>query len=307
MNPMTANKVQLDGVEVYASGLTQHARRAAYCDFLLPVTTANQKAALREFARVGPLDKYRGLHVSGIADLSFLAEFPDLLYLEIVDQPKVKLQPLAGLPNLRGLRIETPGTGIDFSWFPLLEVFVGDWHADNVQMQRCRELRELRVWGLRPKSADLTVLAGMVRLEQLEITKTNLTSLAGIETLEDLRICKIAYAPELTSMAALGGGELQLRELDLSHAKKIQSYEPIAACRWLRNLKLSSCTPLADLHWLAPLQRLEFLSFVDTNVVSGDLTALLDLPELRYAGSMDKRHYDPRIDVLNEQLARRHA
>lgn len=300
-------KVELDGVKVYASWLTQRSYRAAYCDFLLPVTAANQKETLRKFARAGALGKYRGLQVSGIADLSFLAEFPDLLYLEIIDQPKVKLHPLAALQNLRGLRIETPGTEIDFAWFPLLEVFVGDWHADNVHLQRCRELRQLRAWGFKPKSKDLTELASIVRLEWLTLTKTNLASLAGIESLEDLRTLEIAYAPELKSLLALSSGEVQLRELDISHAKKIASYEPIQKCRWLRSLKLSSCAPLADLNWLTPLQRLEFLSFVETNVESGDLQPLLKLPELRYAGSMDKKYYRPRIDELNKQLDRRHA
>ena len=58
------------------SWLTQRAYRAAYCDFLLPVTPGNLKNALAEFAKVGPLGKYRGLHISGIADLSFLGSFP---------------------------------------------------------------------------------------------------------------------------------------------------------------------------------------------------------------------------------------
>jgi hypothetical protein len=300
-------KLQLDGVDVCSSWLTQRAYRAAYCDFLLPVTAANKKEALRTFAGSGTLGKYRGLQVCGIADLSFLAEFPDLLYLEIINQPKVKLHPLAGLANLRGLRIETPGSGIDFAWFPLLEVFVGDWHADNVHLQRCRELRQLRAWNFKPKSKDLTELAGIVRLEWLALTKTNLASLAGLESLEDLRTCDIAYAPELLSLSALNAGDLQLRDLELSHAKKIASYEPLSVCRWLRSLKLSSCAPLKDLNWLAPLERLEFLSFVETNVESGDLTPLLKLPELRYAGSMDKKHYRPRIDELNKELQRRHA
>jgi hypothetical protein len=300
-------KVELDGVPVYASWLTQRSYRAAYCDFLLPVTAGNKQEVLRKFARSGALGKYRGLQVSGIADLRFLAEFPDLLYLEIVNQPKVKLQPLAGLQNLRGLRIETPGTGIDFGWFPLLEVFVGDWHPGNVNLERCRELRQLRAWGFKPKSKDMTELAGIVRLEWLALTKTNVASLTGLESLEDLRTCEIAYAPELVSLSALGDGDLQLRDLSLSHAKKIASYEPIAACRWLRGLKLSCCAPLEDLNWLAPLERLEFLSFVETNVESGDLTPLLELPELRYAGSMNKKNHRPRIDELNNQLQQRHA
>ena len=42
------------------------------------------------FKRQGALGKYRGLRISGIADLGFLAEFPLLLYLEVLDQKVAK-------------------------------------------------------------------------------------------------------------------------------------------------------------------------------------------------------------------------
>jgi hypothetical protein len=48
-------------------------------------------------------------------------------------------------------------------------------------------------------------------------------------------------------------------------------------------------------------------SFVGTNVEDGDLTPLLELPSLRYAGSMDKKHFTPRIGKLNEMLQGRGA
>lgn len=300
-------KLLLDGTEVVSSGLTQRSYRAAACDFLLRVTPQTKAAALTEFAKVGALAKYRGLRIAGIADLSFLSDFPDLLYLELVDQPKLKTAPLQALSNLRGLSIETPGSGIDFGWFPLLEVFVGDWHPDNKNVQHCRELRTLQTWNFKPESKDLSELAHIVRLERLLLVKTNLESLQGIESLEDLRYCEISYAPQLRSLSALAAGELQMRELSLSHAKNIEDYHPIASCRWLRNLRLSTCAPLPDLKWLEPLRHLEFLSFVETLAIDGDLRPLLQLPELRYAGSMDKRNYTPRIDDLNKQLEARFA
>lgn len=298
-------KILLDGTAVADSWLTQRSYRAAYCDFLLPLTPKTKTAALAEFRRVGDLGKYSGLRISGIADLSFLSDFPDLLYLELVDQPKIKTAPLQALNNLRGLRIETPGTGIDFGWFPLLEVFVGDWHPDNKNVQQCRELRTLQAWNFKPESKDLTELAHIVRLDRLKLVKTNLESLRGIETLEDLRHCEIAYAPQLRSLSALAEGEHQLRELSLSNAKNIEDFRPIAGCRWLRTLKLGTCAPLPDLKWLEPLRRLDSFAFVETNVADGDLRPLLQLPELRYAGSMDKKHYNPRIDELNRQLQAR--
>jgi hypothetical protein len=297
--------LRLSDVKVCDSFLTQRAFRAAYCQWLLPINAKNQKEMLAHFANVGVYGPYSGLKVAGIADLSFLADFPNLLYLEVVDQKKVNLAPLQKLENLRGLRIETPGTGLDFSSFPHLEVLLGDWHIDNRNLAACQELRQLRTWGFKPKSTDLAELAGLTRLEWLALTKTSIESLAGIEPLEDLRYLDIAYAPQLESLAALGTGDMQLRELNFSNAKKIDSYEPIAALRWLRRLWLSSCAPCANLKWLQGMQRLDFFSFVETNLEDGDLKPLLDLPSLRYVGTMPKKHYNLHVDKLNEQLGQR--
>jgi hypothetical protein len=299
--------LELDGTKVILSGLTQSTARAAPCELLLPITPKTKNDALAHFQSVGTHGKYSGLHVSGKVDLSFLADFPNLLYLEIVDQPKVNTAPLQALRNLRGLHLETPGSGLDFSWFPELEIFKGDWHPDNQRLSACRQLHRLHLWNFKPRSKDLQELAGIVRLEQLSLIKTTVESLQGIETLTDLRQCEISYAAQLQSLSALETEELQLRDFSISKAKAIVEYRPIAACRWLRNLWLSSCAPLSDLSWLLPLQRLEFISIVETDLASGDLTPLLKLPELRYVGSMDKKHYKPRIDDFNEQLNARFA
>lgn len=297
--------LRLEGVEVFSSSLTQRSHRAAACEFLLPVTKQNKEATLAEFARVGPLGKYDGLHISGIADLSFVSDFPNLLYLEVVDQAKVDPTPLHALENLRGLKLEMPGKGLDFAHFPLLEVFVGDWHADNKNLAACHELRQLRCWGFRPASGDLSEVVGITKLEWLGLTKTGIRSLGGVEQLEDLRYLEVAYAPHLESLQALAVRELQLRQLEISHAKKILSYEPIATLPWLRHLKLSACAPLPSVAWMKGMSRLDFFSFVETNLEDGDLQALLKLPSLRYVGTMPKKSYNVHVDLLNKQLEER--
>jgi len=297
--------LRLEGIEVRIGGLTQRSFRARSCELLLPITARNQREMLAHYTKVGVYGTYDGLHVSGVSDLSFLSDFPDLLYLEVVDQQKVNVAPLQCLENLRGLRLETPGTGLDFSSFSHLEVFVGDWHPENRNLAHCQELRSLRTWGFKPKSEDLADLTGLTRLERLNLTKTGIHSLAGIEQLEDLRYLEIAYAPRLESLTALATGDLQLRELHLSHAKNVESYEPVTALSWLRRLWLSSCAPLANLKWLSGMSRLDFFSFVETNLIDGDLKPLLNLPRLRYVGTMPKKHYNLHVDKLNEQLEQR--
>ena len=294
--------LQWDGTEVCFSALRHRAFKASPCGFLLPVTSANKDEAIAELRRVGTFGPYSGLKISSIADLNFLKEFSDIRYLEVVDQKRIDTQQLDSLYNLRGLRIETPGAGIDFSWFPKLEIFFGDWHADNRNLVHCHELRTLKIWQFKPRSTDLSDLADAPRLESLDIVKSDIASLAGIEALEDLRFVEIAYAPKLTSLDALTGTDCGIREIGLETVKNVASYQPLASLPYLRRLRLFKCAPMPDLKWTAGMNRLDQFSFVETNVEDGDLSPLLDLPKLRYVGTMDKKHYNYKSERFNELL-----
>ena len=297
----------LDDVKVIASDLSQWPFRAAPSYFLLRVTPANKKAALTAFKKAGQLGKFSGLHITGVHDLSFLEDFPLLLYLEVADVKRVNTRQLDCLGNLRGLRLESPGAGIDFACFPNLEIYSGDWHVDNNNLKTCRDLRRLHLWHFSPRSLDLSVLRGMPRLEELKLIQTTINSLSGVETLEDLRFLKVAYAPKLESLDAFLGHDLQVRELTLEKTKKIESYDPILSLSYLRLLRLSDCPPMQNLKWIVGMKRLDFFAFVDTDVKDGDLSPLLSLPELRYVGTADRRHYNYKMGALNELLTQRHA
>jgi len=62
---------------------------------------------------------------------------------------------------------------------------------------------------------------------------------------------------------------------------------------------------MPDLKWTRGMDRLDMFSFVETNVEDGDLSPLLELPTLRYVGTMDKKHYNYRFEEMNEILEQR--
>lgn len=189
----------------------------------------------------------------------------------------------------------------------MLEVFVGDWHPDNRGVEHADELRQLRAWKFRPESRDLASIARATRLEWLQLVQTSIESLYGVGQLEDLRYLEVAYAPKLTTLDALGAARSEVRELKLERANRIESYEPLSAVPFLRRVQLIGCAPMPDLQWTQGMDRLDFLSFVDTNVLSGDLTPLLDLPALRNVGTLDERHYSHKGAELNALLQERWA
>ncbi|MHC4604115.1 MAG: hypothetical protein ACYS6W_12380, partial [Planctomycetota bacterium] len=81
--------LRLDKIEVCTSFISQKCYRAAFCDILIKVTPGNKNKALKEFRRTGATGMYSGLSICGIDDLSFLKEFPLLLYLEISNRKPV--------------------------------------------------------------------------------------------------------------------------------------------------------------------------------------------------------------------------
>ncbi len=296
---MSRKTLMLGGVEAVAPILSRRVGDAAPCQLLGVVRKKPTRQLLASLAEDLDGGSISGLAVFDVPDISFLREFPTLRYLELRSSSKIDVSPLAQLDNLRGLHLEKPGGGLDFSAFPHLEEFVGDWHPHNTGLERA-SLRVLRVWGYKPKANDLRDLANLRDLATLSVIQTSITSLAGVESLEDLRELTVAYAPKLTSIEALGS--LGIREIDFERLKAVNSYQPLARLAHLKKLKLTGCAPIPDLKWISEHPRLAFFSFVDTDLVSGDMTPLLSVPRLRYVGTLDKRHYSHKSDALNEQL-----
>ena len=294
------------GFSIRLSELTQRPYRAVLCDVLLIVTRKNRKEVLAEFARSEATCRmtYSGLRTEGVDDLAFLKDFPSLRYLEIAGPAPTDLRPLESLSNLRGLMIESPPCGLDFACFPQLEVFTGSWHSENRGVAAARELRRLHIGKYVAKTRDFSALAGSIRLEELHLTQTPIQSLDGLQTLEDLRYLDLAYAPKLSSLEAFTNGGDGLREIAFQKLPAIASYQPLAALHRLRRLKLSSCAPMPDLRLTEPLRQLDFFTFVETNVIDGDMTPLLRLPALRTVNTGQKRRYNLTSDEVIARLAK---
>lgn len=296
---------EIDGAPLIRSILSLRSNRAAPCGQLLDVRPDTLDRSLELLAQHGSHgDAFSGLSIRGIKDLEFLREYPGLLYLEIEDVPGKALRCIESVSNLRGLRLQSPKRGIDFSCFPQLEELVGDWHRDNGGITRCQELRTLRTWGFRSEQPGLSSLAGCVRLERLELVRPEIKSLEGIEVLEDLRYLTVAHAAKISDLTPLASSAVDLREIKFENLKNIADYAPLASIRKLRRLQVFKCAPMNDLDWTEGMDYLDFFSFVETKVLSGDLKPVLALPRLRYAGAGNRRDYSHSDNELNELLER---
>lgn len=278
--------------------------RSAPCDLLLVINPNNLKEAIHELKQ-SEFTYYSGIRLENIDDLEFLTEFPLLLYLEVISDKPVNIAPIESLHNIRGLHIADPKNGLDFNKFPHLEIFIGKWHEKNQNLESCRDLRSILISNYNSKTKDFSELKNIVRLENLDIICSNIESLKGIETLKDLKNLMIAYAPKLKNISDIT--KTNLREIEFANVKKIEDYRFLSNLEYLRKIILDNCADIEDINWISYLNNLDFFTFMKTNIVDGDLDSLLHLPNLRYVGSFNKKHYNLKIEEINKQLSELHS
>jgi len=81
---------------------------------------------------------------------------------------------------------------------------------------------------------------------------------------------------------------MQLECLVLDHCPGIADVEELAACPELKEFLYLKCRPLQSLSFLNLIKPLELFTFMETNVIDGDMRPLL---RLKYSGFDNKRHY----------------
>lgn len=185
----------------------------------------------------------------------------DVLGLRVLPTGKSNVQTLGGLECLSGLerlRITSDEDTLDLK--PLA------WLSN---------LRQLRLDLTTGQVADLTPLAGLHNLEQLDLTAVqveDLTPLAGLRKLQVLELMGTRVV-DLKPLAGLAN----LERLDL-RSTQVVDLEPLAGLTNLRRLNLRS-TRVVDLEPLAELHSLRRLDLGGAPVV--DLRALAGLHNLR--------------------------
>lgn len=96
--------------------------------------------------------------------------------------------------------------------------------------------------------------------------------------------------------------------LEFLHINNSKKYSPTNELYQLKNLKvlrLTTCGPLENLNFLHEFPNLIEFGFVQTNVLNGDLSPLLEHPTLRRAAFLDRRHYRHKFEQIDKVLESR--
>jgi hypothetical protein len=178
----------------------------------------------------------------------------------------------------------------------------GEWKA-FCRSPRNGALRYLFVMHHKSDDGGLGNLNVPARLTYLELLSSNARNIGalpvGLRRLELHRCVKLETARGLASSCP------ELRYLHVSTSRKFHDLPELLNLQKLEVLCLNACGDLPDLKFLAEFSHLRDFRFVDTNVIDGDLSPLLRLPNLEYVGTLDKKHYSHSAAEIKAAIAAR--
>jgi Leucine-rich repeat (LRR) protein len=232
----------------------------------------------------------------GSMDLSFLESYPELLGLHLVgvvpEHCNINFDKIHCLSNLKYLRIEGSylKDEIRFEAFPDLEEASVDWRQKAKSVFHSVKLKILVIDHYKGK--DLSAFSHLTNLEELSLLNSPLESLNGIEKLTKLKKIRFGNLRKLTTVSELAS-LTNLEELWIEGSRKIQSIDAVANLINLKVLNFSDSGDIETIKPIAKLNKLERIIFSgSTNIVDGDLTPLLNRPNIVIALPR-RKHYFP--------------
>ena len=259
----------------------------------------NAPITVEEMERLGKLDARN----RGIRDLTGLQFATNLIRLNLRDNQISDLSPLAGLINLRELRLDHNFTGIsDLSPLAgLINLEILDFSFDTVS-----DLSLLPLAGMTRLKylhftdcnvSDLSPLAGLVNLESLGFNRNNVSDLSPLAGLVNLKFIG-TWGHAISDLSALAG-LTKLEEINFCGGN-ISDISPLAGLTGLKELYIAG-EKVSDISPLAGLDGLTRLSLSGNNI--SDISPLADLTNLKWLNVENNEISDfSPLDGLRESI-----
>lgn len=170
------------------------------------------------------------------------------------------------------------------------------------------DLRYLNLYSYKEKKSkynNFYDLEKFLKLISLDLSLTNITDFMDVSNCKELRRLNVDYCRNLSSWEGITNLAEHLEVLCIDHAKKLSVSEELYTLKNLKILKLCNIQPIENLDFLKHFPNLETFIFVDTNVLSGNLTPIIEHPNITYAGFLNKRHYNMKDEQVDRLLAQK--
>lgn len=144
-------------------------------------------------------------------------------------------------------------------------------------------------------------------VKYLNLTLANITSFKGVSVLGNVKRLELEYCLKLESDSGLSEIAKSVEWLHVTQSRKFSINSELLGLSELKVLCLNACAPLENLEFISCFPSLLDFRFVDTNVVSGDLSPLLRHPTLCSVGFLAKRHYNMSPKEIEAKLSERRS
>ncbi|MEW4307650.1 hypothetical protein Q0N12_13295 [Rossellomorea marisflavi] len=176
-----------------------------------------------------------------------------------------------------------------------------DLKEDKLNEKQFENIKYLTLWHHKKNN-----LGNFVRIPEnllyLELNWSNIQNFLEIEKMKKLKRLELHYCTKLQNDFGLSGLANTLEHLHINQSKKFVPNEEMFSLKNLRVLCLNSCGNLENLNFLDQFPNLIDFRFVNTNVLDGDLSPILEHPKIRSVGFMNKRHYNIKDDKMDALL-----
>ncbi|MCC6327364.1 MAG: hypothetical protein IT174_02530 [Acidobacteria bacterium] len=230
------------------------------------------------------------------AEINFLSEIADFVEGIIVSDYFSDMSVLNDLYKLKTLGFrDNKKSVINLSNFPDLSTLACEYSKRLLSLESCEQLRDLTLTNFKPQNNTLEEVPRLSSLKRLSLFVTNINSLVGIGKFPQITELTIFRANKLKDISALKDVSRTLTNLEFDACKRIENYYVLGDLRILERLIIGASAPISSLSFVRLLPRLDFLSFVGTNVVDGDLSLITGIG---YVGFENRRHYSHTFEEI---------
>jgi len=237
--------------------------------------------------------------------LDFTEQLPFLEGIKIAESCNIKdFSPLYKLTDIVYLSLPKNKYPLDFSYFPKLSELIITWNTKYKNLEKCTKIKWLWIVSFNTRSQDFRDIPSFRNLQHLTIVWSNVSSFQGLALQPVLKQIDLEYCAKLVSLEGLEITKNSLLHLQINNSKKLKNHSFVCNFDKLEVLRLNSCGDIGNINFLNQMPNLKSFSFVDTNVIDGDLTPLFNLESV---GFLNKRHYSHTDLEVDEIISKKKA
>lgn len=178
-----------------------------------------------------------------------------------------------------------------------------DWKEIDYKTLDFSKCKYLIIWHHQNKDKNFNNLPEISDLEYLEINWSSSISLKGLSKFKNIKRLELHYCTKIETLDGIEDLNKGIEYVHIDQSKKLIGHKRILELKNLTTLCFNACGSVPDVEFLLKLLDLKDFRFVDTNILNGDLTPIINHPKITNAGFLNKRHYSHKDLEIDSILA----